>query len=81
MDINHDKIAVTEAQKTKIKVIGLLDTNSDPEDIDYVIPSNDDSIKAISLMCDAVAAAVNEGKLEMPVAAVPMADTSALPKK
>ncbi|OGE79096.1 MAG: 30S ribosomal protein S2 [Candidatus Doudnabacteria bacterium RIFCSPHIGHO2_01_FULL_46_14] len=81
VDINHDKIAVTEAQKTKIKVIGLLDTNSDPEDIDYVIPSNDDSIKAISLMCDAVAAAVNEGKLEMPVAAVPMADTSALPKK
>src|SRR3989344_3452614 len=81
VDINHDKIAVTEAQKTNIKVIGLVDTNSNPEGIDYVVPSNDDSIKAISVICDAVASAINEGKLDAPAAAVPMADTSALPKK
>lgn len=66
VDINHDKIAVTEAVKTGIKIIGLVDTNSDPSKIDYVIPSNDDSIKAIALMCDAVANAVNEGKSLVP---------------
>ncbi|OGE76214.1 MAG: 30S ribosomal protein S2 [Candidatus Doudnabacteria bacterium RIFCSPHIGHO2_02_FULL_48_21] len=71
VDINHDKIAVTEARKTNIKVIGLVDTNSDPEGISYVIPSNDDSIKAISLMCDAVASAINEGKLDAPAASSP----------
>ena len=77
VDINHDKIAVTEAQKTGIKVIGLVDTNSDPEGIDYAIPSNDDSIKAITLMADAVAAAVNEGKSEIPSAPSPQPSTAA----
>lgn len=66
VDINHDKIAVTEARKTKIKVIGLVDTNSNPEEVDYLIPSNDDSIKAIALMCDALAYAISEGKKEAP---------------
>lgn len=71
VDINHDKIAVTEARKTGIKVIGLVDTNSDPEGVNYPIPSNDDSIKAIVLMCDALAHAVNEGKLEIPSTPLP----------
>ena len=71
IDINHDKIAVTEARKTGIKVIGLVDTNADPEGVDYVIPSNDDSIKAISLMSDALASAINEGKHEQPAMPVP----------
>src|SRR3989344_8708457 len=71
VDINHDKIAVTEAKKTGIKVIGLVDTNSDPESINYVIPSNDDSIKAISLMCNVIADAINEGKLEILAAVSP----------
>lgn len=77
IDINHDKIAVTEAIKTRIKVIGLVDTNSNPQGVDYIIPSNDDSIKAITLMCDAMAAAINEGKLEQqtlpPAASEPLA--------
>lgn len=62
VDINHDKIAVTESLKTGIKVIALVDTNSDPTGIAYAIPSNDDSIKAIELMTNAVAQSINEGK-------------------
>lgn len=61
-DVNHDKIAVREAQTAKIKVIGLVDTNTDPEMVDYVIPSNDDAIKAIGLMANLIAGAINEGK-------------------
>lgn len=66
VDVNHDKIAVREAKSVGIKVIGLVDTNSDPEQIDYPIPSNDDAIKAISLMAELVAGAVNEGKTNPP---------------
>lgn len=62
VDINHDKIAVKEAKGTGVKVIGLVDSNSDPSEVDYAIPSNDDAIKAISLMAKLVAEAVNEGK-------------------
>ena len=62
VDINHDKIAIAEAKKTGIKVIGLADTNSDPQNLDYLIPSNDDSIKAIALMTSLMAEAINEGK-------------------
>ena len=61
VDINHDKIAVVEARRVGVKVIGLVDTNSDPEKVDYVIPSNDDSIKAIVLMAQLIAGAVNDG--------------------
>ena len=73
VDINHDKIAVTEAKKTGIRLITLVDTNSDPSGINFVIPSNDDSIKAITLMCNAMAQAVNEGKSEVPAVAEPAA--------
>ncbi len=64
VDVNHDEIAVSEARAMGIKVVGLVDTNSDPELVDYPIPSNDDAIKAISLMSELVAQAVNEGRGE-----------------
>lgn len=64
VDVNHDKIAVKEAQSARIKVIGLVDSNSDPEVVDFPIPSNDDAIKAIALMARLVAQAINEGKVE-----------------
>lgn len=64
VDINHDEIAVSEARATGIKVVGLVDTNSDPELVDYPIPSNDDAIKAITLMTELAAQAVNEGRGE-----------------
>lgn len=62
VDINHDKISVKEAITTGVKIIGLTDTNSDPEIIDYPIPSNDDAIKAIALMARLLAESINEGK-------------------
>ena len=62
VDVNHDKIAVKEAKKMGIKVVGLVDTNSDIEDINYPVPSNDDAIKAIALMTHIFAEGINEGK-------------------
>lgn len=64
VDVNHDKIAVKEAQAMGIKIVGLVDTNSDPGAVNFPIPSNDDAIKAVSLMVNAAAAAVSEGKNE-----------------
>jgi len=61
-DINYDQIAVAEAKKSKVKIIGIVDTNSNPDGIDYPIPSNDDAIKAIGLIAEAIADAINEGK-------------------
>lgn len=63
-DLNHDKIAVEEASNAGIKVIALVDTNSDPEAADYPIPSNDDAIKAISLMVSLIVQAVRAGQSE-----------------
>lgn len=62
LDINHDKTAVKEARAVGVKVLGLVDSNTDPDRIDFPIPSNDDAIKAISLMVNLVAQAVNEGR-------------------
>ncbi len=66
-DVKHDMIAVKEAKKSKVKIIGLVDTNCSPEGIDYPIPCNDDATKAIELMCAVIAEAVNEGRQAAPV--------------
>ena len=62
IDVGYHKIAVAEAKKLGIPLIGVVDTNHSPEDIDYVIPGNDDSAKAVALYARAVADAVLEGK-------------------
>ena len=62
IDVGYHKIAVAEAKKLGIPVIGVVDTNHSPEGIDYVIPGNDDSAKAVALYARAVADAVLEGK-------------------
>jgi len=62
IDVGYHKIAVAEAKKLGIPVIGVVDSNHSPEDIDYVIPGNDDSAKAVALYARAVADAVLEGK-------------------
>jgi small subunit ribosomal protein S2 len=62
VDTNKEHIAVSEARKLGIKVIAILDTNSDPESIDYPIPGNDDAIRAIELFASRVADAVISGK-------------------
>jgi small subunit ribosomal protein S2 len=62
VDVQHERIAVTEANKLGIPVFGIVDTNSDPEGVDYVIPGTDDAIRAVRLYVTAVADAVMEGK-------------------
>jgi small subunit ribosomal protein S2 len=62
LDVKYDHIPVEEARQSKVKIIGLVDTNSDPSKVDYVIPSNDDAIKVIEYMANVMAEAVNEGK-------------------
>jgi small subunit ribosomal protein S2 len=62
IDVGHEKIAIKEANKLGIPVIGVVDTNNSPEGIDYVIPGNDDAIRAIKLYADGAATAVLEGR-------------------
>ncbi|MDE0008653.1 MAG: 30S ribosomal protein S2, partial [Gammaproteobacteria bacterium] len=57
-------IAVTEANKLGIKVIGVVDTNSDPDGVDFVIPGNDDAIRAVRLFVTAVADAIAAGQAQ-----------------
>ena len=64
VDVDHERIAITEANKLGIPVIGIVDTNSNPDGVDYIIPGNDDAIRAIKLYVTAVADACLQGKLE-----------------
>ena len=61
IDVKHEKIAVTEAKKMGIPVIGLVDTNSNPEGIDVVIPGNDDAIRSIKLILEVIGEACERG--------------------
>jgi small subunit ribosomal protein S2 len=73
IDVGHHKIAVSEANKLGIPVVGVVDTNHSPDGVDYVIPGNDDSARAVRLYARAIADAVLEGRamaLEEVVAAV-----------
>ena len=62
VDPKREGIAVQEAKKLKIPIVAIVDTNCDPDDIDYVIPGNDDAIRAIKLFSSKIADAVLEGK-------------------
>ncbi len=62
VDVQHEQIAVMEANKLGIPVFGIVDTNSDPDGVDFVIPGNDDAIRAIRLYVTAIADAIDEGK-------------------
>ena len=62
VDVGHEDIAVAEARKLGIPVVGVVDTNNSPEGIDYVIPGNDDAIRAIQLYVQGASAAVLEGR-------------------
>ncbi|MFT3733504.1 MAG: 30S ribosomal protein S2 [Rhodocyclaceae bacterium] len=70
IDVGYHKIAITEAKKLGIPVIAVVDTNHSPEGVDYVIPGNDDSSRAIRLYAQGVADAVLEGKNNMEQALV-----------
>ncbi len=62
VDTKHEQIAVDEARKLKIPVVGVVDTNCDPDEVDYVIPGNDDALRSIRLFAAGVADAVLAGR-------------------
>ncbi len=62
LDVGYEKNAISEAKKLGIPVVGVVDSNNSPEGIDYVIPGNDDSIKAVKLYCEAVSGAITAAK-------------------
>ena len=61
VDPKKERIAILEAKKLGIPVVGLVDTNCNPEDVDFAIPGNDDAIRAVKLIADVMANAVIEG--------------------
>jgi small subunit ribosomal protein S2 len=70
IDVGHERIALNEANKLGIPVMAIVDTNCSPQGVDYVVPGNDDAMRAISLYASAVADAVIEGKAAVPAVAV-----------
>jgi small subunit ribosomal protein S2 len=65
IDTRKERTAVLEARRLEIPIIALADTNSDPDEIDYPIPANDDAIRAVRLLCAKIADAVIEGRREL----------------
>jgi small subunit ribosomal protein S2 len=70
VDVGHEKIAIHEAHKLGIPVIAIVDTNCSPDGIDYIVPGNDDAMRAIQLYATGMADAVIEGKASVPAVAV-----------
>ncbi len=62
LDVGYEKNAISEAKKLGIPVVGIVDSNNSPEDIDYIIPGNDDSIRAVKLYCENISAVVLDAK-------------------
>ena len=62
IDVGHENIAVHEANILGIPVVGIVDTNNSPDDVDYIVPGNDDAIRAIKLYVEGIADAIIEGK-------------------
>ena len=77
VDLKKEAIGVREANRLGLSVIGLVDTNCDPDEATYVIPGNDDAIRACNLVLGALAQAVLEGKGSLPDSGVPVADEAA----
>jgi small subunit ribosomal protein S2 len=69
VDVDHERIAVNEANKLGIPIIGIVDTNSDPEGIDYIIPGNDDALRAVQIYVTAIADACAAGQVASRIAA------------
>jgi small subunit ribosomal protein S2 len=75
IDIRTERTAIREANDTGTQVIGVCDTNVNPEGIDYIIPSNDDAVRTIELLTRLVCEAINEGKAQAAVVAEPKSPT------
>ena len=70
VDVGHEEIAILEARKLGIPVVAVVDTNCAPDNVDYVIPGNDDAMRAIALYATGIADAVIEGKSQVPAVVV-----------
>jgi small subunit ribosomal protein S2 len=70
VDVGHEEIAILEARKLGIPVVAVVDTNCTPDNVDYVIPGNDDAMRAIALYAAGIADAVIEGKSQVPAVVV-----------
>jgi len=66
IDVGHERIAIHEARKLGIPVVAIVDTNCTPDDVDYVVPGNDDAMRAISLYAEGIADAVLDGRSSQP---------------
>jgi small subunit ribosomal protein S2 len=66
IDVGHERIAIHEAKKLGIPVVAIVDTNCAPDDVDYVVPGNDDAMRAISLYAEGIADAVVDGRSAIP---------------
>ena len=80
VDTKREELAVREANRLRIPVVGLLDTNSDPDVIDYGVPANDDAIRSVSLMCELMADAVLAGTGKEQITEAEMAAPAEAPK-
>ena len=76
VDPKKERIAILEAKKLNIPTVGLIDTNCNPDDVDYPIPGNDDAIRAVKLIADAMANAVIEGRQGEAVNEMPVEEAS-----
>jgi len=80
IDTNKEAIAIQEATRLGIPVVGVLDSNSDPEGVTYPIPGNDDALRAINLYCDLIAASVLDGlQAEMVSQGIDLGESETLP--
>ncbi len=68
VDPRKEKIAVAEARKLEIPIVSIVDTNCDPDEVDFIIPGNDDAIRAVKLITSKIADAVLEGKQGLQIA-------------
>ena len=64
VDTKKEHLAVDEARKLRIPIVGILDTNCDPDEVDYAVPGNDDAIRSVALLTRIIADAVAEGLIE-----------------
>jgi small subunit ribosomal protein S2 len=87
VDLKKEQLAVREARRLGLPIIGLVDTNADPDEVDYVIPGNDDAIRSCSLVTEVIAAGIEAGKLQVgademakAAAAAPAAEAAAEPE-
>ena len=74
VDPRKERNAINEARKLHIPIVAIVDTNCDPDEIDYVIPGNDDAIRAIKLISSVMANAIQEGRQGVDAAPAPTAE-------